>query len=736
MLAVGITLTTWQAVEATRARKAETRQRLAADSAREQALAAQKLAETARVNEAEMRRSAEARAYAGDMNLAQQALAANNLGLATELLDRHRPKLGQPERRGWEWRYLWQQSRSDALYTLCQQSNRISGLAVSHDGKWLAIEANGVSVWNLASGREVMRVEGKGAVAFSPVRPLLAMWDSVDSGSPESKYRLGFWDAETGRFLPDPPSPDPAASRWLGGMAFTSDGQSVVTATPWWGSDMKNELNHWRLSDGKKLATYPIQIRGPGNGMPMSMARGVNLVALAENDRWIRVIDPDSGSVKFKTKAPGKGWLEAVALSANGRILAACSGTDETTIHLWDVPSGQELGFLEGHRAYVIALVFWPDGKTLASASADQTIRIWNVEEKRSAAVLRGHRDEVQRLALLPDNSTLISGAKDGTVMVWDTALVRHKNTIVTLPSKVFGFWAPAGGGDSILTVGDHGWLTRWHGQDFEQSERWFQIDPDPHGVCLSTDQRLLATGSTNGSVKLWDVPQRKLLREIPISTGPISPRAFLAGNTGLAVWNEGEKSLAVHDVATGRQNSSWSDSEPASWTENISPDGQWCITGGGNGTRIFRELSTGREIGPVSAPGGAKAVFSTDAKQLAIPFDAGFVRLWDVPTLKERATFRGFLRAAHSVAFSPDGRRLAVGSGADESLKIWDLESGQTMLTLPGEGGPCWETAFSPDGNTLVTRHELGMLDIWRAPSWEEIAAAEAKEKTELKQP
>jgi hypothetical protein len=195
LLAVGITLTTWQAVRATRARKAEARQRLAADSAREQALAAQKLAETARANEAEMRRLAEARAYAGDMNLAQQALAANNLGLATELLDRHRPKPGQPDRRGWEWRHLWQHSRSDALYTLCQQSNRISGLAVSHDGKWLAIEAGGVSVWNLTPRREVMRVEGKGAVAFSPVRPLLAMWDSVDSGSPRGRYRINLWDA-------------------------------------------------------------------------------------------------------------------------------------------------------------------------------------------------------------------------------------------------------------------------------------------------------------------------------------------------------------------------------------------------------------------------------------------------------------------------------------------------------------------------------------------------------------
>jgi len=311
-LAAGLLLTTWQATVATRARKAETQQRVAADSAREQALAAEKLAETARANEAKMRRLAEARVYAVDMNLAQQALASDNLGLTTELLDRHRPKPGQADQRGWEWRYLWQQSRSDALYTLCQRSNGIQGLAVSHDGKWLAINAGGVSVWNLASRREVMRREGARAVAFSPVKPLLAIWDSTDSGSQERKYRPRYWNAETGRFVPDPLSPDRSDSARVLGLAFTPDGQFVVSASPPWGPD-QNQLTLWRTSDRRKLATHPIRLRGPGVGVPVCMARDANLMAVAEQDRRIRVIDVNSGIEKFSIKAPGKGWLEAVA---------------------------------------------------------------------------------------------------------------------------------------------------------------------------------------------------------------------------------------------------------------------------------------------------------------------------------------------------------------------------------------------------------------------------------------
>jgi eukaryotic-like serine/threonine-protein kinase len=724
VLAIGITLTTWQAVEATKARKV-------ADLSREQALAAQKLAETARANEAEMRRLAEARAYAGDMNLAQHALAGDNLGFARELLDRYRPKPGQPDRRGWEWRYLWQRSRSDALYTLCQQSNGISGLAVSHDGKRLAIQAGGVSVWNLTSRRQVMpAVESKEFAAFSPVKPLLAMWDSVDSGSPERRFRFRFWNTETERFVSDPLSPDSVASGGLEGLAFTPDGQTLVTASIASGSD-PNQLTHWRMSDGKRLATYPINIRQPGVGMPVSIARGTNLVALAEEDRWIRVIDLNSGSEKFRTQAPGKGWLETVALSADGRILAASLGTDETTIRLWDVASGQELGVLDGHRAYVIALAFWPDGKTLASAGADQTIRIWDVKERRPLTVLRGHRGEIHRLALLPDNITLISGAKDGTVMVWDTAAVRHQKSIVTLPSKVIGFWAPAIGGDSILTVEDHGWLTRWHGQEFQEAESLFQISPDPQGVCLSADQRLLATGATNGSVKLWDVPQRKFLREIRISTGPVWPHTFLADNTRLAVCNNpGRNELAIHDLTTADRISASPASEigKGGWGQRatISRDGRWCFAYAKNGAGILRGLPSGRETESVSGVGLSDAAFSPDGKLLACAFGGGFARLWDVPTLKERATLGGILRGAHSVAFSPDGSRLAMGSGGDESLKIWDLENRQSLLTLPGEGGPCGETAFSADGNILATLHAAGTLDIWRVPTWAEIEAAE----------
>lgn len=74
--------------------------------------------------------------YAAEINVAFQALAENNLGRARDLLGRQRPKAGQEDLRGFEWRYLWQLCQGDELETF--HDDRASGAAFSPDGKWFA----------------------------------------------------------------------------------------------------------------------------------------------------------------------------------------------------------------------------------------------------------------------------------------------------------------------------------------------------------------------------------------------------------------------------------------------------------------------------------------------------------------------------------------------------------------------------------------------------------------------
>ena len=94
--------------------------------------------------------------------------------------------------------------------------------------------------------------------------------------------------------------------------------------------------------------------------------------------------------------------------------------------------------------------------------------------------------------------------------------------------------------------------------------------------------------------------------------------------------------------------------------------------------------------------------------------------------------TLKGHLTSVFALDTSPDARRLATGSGGAESVKLWDIHTHQELITLAGDGSMILALAFSRDGNKIIglnlgSNNEL-RLQIWRAPSWEEIKRAEAQ--------
>jgi hypothetical protein len=118
--------------------------------------------------------------YASDMNRVQRGLELNNLGGALKLVDRYRPtNRSETDLRGWEWRYLWNQCRSDAQSVFCESASFVTALSVSHDGAWVAVGMRdaGVSLRDRATGQEITNLVAGGHMiraAFSPREPLLA----------------------------------------------------------------------------------------------------------------------------------------------------------------------------------------------------------------------------------------------------------------------------------------------------------------------------------------------------------------------------------------------------------------------------------------------------------------------------------------------------------------------------------------------------------------------------------
>ena len=107
-------------------------------------------------------------------------------------------------------------------------------------------------------------------------------------------------------------------------------------------------------------------------------------------------------------------------------------------------------------------------------------------------------------------------------------------------------------------------------------------------------------------------------------------------------------------------------------------------------------------------------------------------MRLCDAVTGELIADLRGYIR--RGVAFSKDGRRLISAGAGREAVKLWDVGTRQELLNLSGTGSILQQALWSADGDTILVG--AGAWQAWRAPSWEEIAAVEAKEKTEAQQP
>src|ERR1035441_5383692 len=148
-LVAGIGVSTWQMFAARKAqreteaaRTGEQRQRLEAQSAQKAAETEQQRADSEERKAVDSQQRSRRLLYASDMNLAQQSLKLNNLGLARRLLERHRPQRGDEDLRGWEWRYLWQLTRSSALVTLTNRPTTSGGsVSFSPDGSRLAMRS-------------------------------------------------------------------------------------------------------------------------------------------------------------------------------------------------------------------------------------------------------------------------------------------------------------------------------------------------------------------------------------------------------------------------------------------------------------------------------------------------------------------------------------------------------------------------------------------------------------------
>jgi WD40 repeat protein/serine/threonine protein kinase len=732
LLVLGSVASTWQAFRATVAEHIAQNNELEASQAREEtrkerdhvADANQKLQKTL----GDLRHTL----YVSDMNRAFIFFRDGNVERVQQVLDRHRPRPGQEEIRGFEWHYLQHLCDRFQKGRLFDTKSDVLALRLSPDGKSLATASDGgtLGLWDASTG--VLRLSipqvSAGGLAFSADGSTVVTTSRSTKGqiTPRSAtLSLRFWDVATGNERP--------AGRFnqtvyeFGSTAFSEDGSTLAAAT------VDGRLAFWNTADGREQRTLDPYASDPHmTRAAFQMARlGPEGKAVAwQVGPTTMVWDLTTGSMKFKHVDP-KRWSFALALSPNGTLLACHRGSEPHVVELWDWKAGKKLTELDGFPSQVNALTFSPDGKLLATGDKFGTIRVWDPVTFKETAIFKGHASGISALIFSPDSQWLYSGAADGIVRRWKIVPEPDPDTIegdvAFYPVKV----GLAADGKSVFLESrlKTGMPPRRDVRHWDLASRRelarFQVTSSPGDTTTTTSPDgnfVFFAKPGDHMAALWDVIKNREAGKLEIDDGPIGQVCFsrdsrmlaLAGSQRLSLWNirAAQWQSRVHASDGG--------------AIDFSPDGRILATATGSKNEqavVLRNPSTLAELGRL--PGEALQLkFAADSRTLAT-IAGGAITLWNVDTRREQARLRlaqpfaNDARVLSSGSLSPDGTLYA---GRDRlQLRIWDALTGQPIWEPNGLVGDVGHFAWSPDGRTLVTIAGP-TLTLWNVATREEL--------------
>jgi WD40 repeat protein len=420
---------------------------------------------------------------------------------------------------------IWEVSTGDLLHTL-EGHNWVFGVVFSPDGSILATGDvdDRIRIWDVATGQLIKTLtehtDTVYSVAFSPDGSLLAsgardetvrLWDVTNW------KQLEVFDDPTGSITSVAFSPDGsllAAGSWedtahlwnvkdrvhLGGIEghtssvtavdISPDGRLVATGT----RDCSVQI--WEVSSGKLLETLEgDKVIGYVYGVAFSPDG--TLIAYGTSKKVLKVRNLNSGQLLYSF-AP-TGGVRNVTFSPDGSILA--SSSSENSVQLWEVNSGDLLGILDT-LDYIQDIAFSPNGAKMAIASYDIGIEIWDMSSLQRSFTIEGVAEYAEVVAFSPDGNILASATYE-SILLWDVNSVQLIETIDLIDKYPDGLaYSPDG---SKLVLASLNELIIYDTSNWEVITTLTGHGGYITGIAFSSDGSIIASGSGDGTVILWD---------------------------------------------------------------------------------------------------------------------------------------------------------------------------------------------------------------------------------------
>jgi WD40 repeat protein len=268
----------------------------------------------------------------------------------------------------------------------------------------------------------------------------------------------------------------------------------------------------------------------------------------------------------------------SIAISPDGETIA--SGSDDNTIKLWNLKTGEFNNTLSGHSSSVYSVAFSPDGQTLVSGSYDKTIKLWNLK----IYTLNGHSEAVSIVAISPDGQFLASGSVDKTIKLWNLktrqliqTFTGHSSSVYSVAFSPDGRTLASGSLDDSSEIGVVKSTVKLWNLKTGQLIRTLQ---GLYSVAFSPDGQILASASQDKTIKLWDMKTGQTICTLTGHSEIVIPWAVAFSPNGKVLASgSGDKTIKLWNLKTGENVRTLQGHSSSVYSVAFSPDGHTLVS-------------------------------------------------------------------------------------------------------------------------------------------------------------
>ncbi len=512
-------------------------------------------------------------------------------------------------------------------------------------------------------------------------------------------------------------------------LASSPDGKLLISGAA------DRTIRAWDTTNGKEL--WKIDTRSAACGVAIS-SNG-KFIAVGTADGNLHLFQRgDSNATKLSTVSAHAGGVACVGFHPDGNRVV--SGGGDGLVKLWNVSEKGEMTKLAfdfkppfnsdaGSSTPITTTGFSPDGKQVYGGGAEGVVRIWDATTGGEVRSLRGHQGWVTWATYTPDGKAILSVSVDKVARLFDlprsdSAPTGHLDSISSIAVSRDGNRIATGGSDGLIKIWD-----KKSGKELMtllvEQGKGKQGSENPLALVFLGEDRIAACSSA--TIQIWNTTTGKVVSTTDQKFQGIAMAASLDGQAYSVAWVK--LNVPAQDQNSGGFLYASGKGEPlnievipktkpeSTNTATVSPDGAWGVLGRFDGTILIWDLAKKEKIGgdwPLQKDPIVDVGVAADRSILVTLSDKGEVRVADPNKREVKTTFKAMKGDPFGLVMSPNGKQFVTLTQEGE-IKAWDL-TGKELRTWKQPSAPSC-AVFTADGTQLMTGNANGTVLILDMP-------------------